>query len=191
MRTKVAVVGGGSTGSSILYHLAKRGVTDCVLVEQGSEHRGGTDRQVDGSRQDPLQRPGRREDGTAQLQVLQEISGRSCRGTGPATSRPACIIGVDKSAESSVRQSLDMFRQMGIASGFVDREQARKLEPCLDTSSFSSVVYEPNMGYAEPSTTASSFASAAQVMGARVLTGTTVLGLSEDSRRLLPGDCRW
>lgn len=35
MRADVVVVGGGSTGSSIAYHLAKSGVRDIVLVERG------------------------------------------------------------------------------------------------------------------------------------------------------------
>lgn len=34
MKTEVAVIGGGSTGASVLYHLAKRGVTDCLLIER-------------------------------------------------------------------------------------------------------------------------------------------------------------
>ena len=100
-------------------------------------------------------------------------------GYGSGYVETGLLIGVDPSAESSVRQSLEMFRQMNILSSFVDKDQVKALEPCLDTSSFSSVVYEPNMGYAEPSTTASSFASAAQSAGAHVLTGTTVLGVSK------------
>lgn len=91
------------------------------------------------------------------------------------------LIGVDSRSEASVGQNLGMFRKMGIDSKIVDKNEARELEPLLDTSGFSSVVYEPNMGYAEPSTTASSFASAARDMGARVLTDTMLLGISRAS----------
>jgi glycine/D-amino acid oxidase-like deaminating enzyme len=49
---------------------------------------------------------------------------------------------------------------------------ASGIEPMLDASAFSLFAYEPNAGYAEPSTTASSFASAAVALGAKVLTGT-------------------
>ncbi|MDA4118381.1 MAG: FAD-dependent oxidoreductase, partial [Thaumarchaeota archaeon] len=49
------------------------------------------------------------------------------------------------------------------------------IEPMLDASAFSAVAYEPNSGYAEPAATASSFASAAESLGARVLTGARVV----------------
>ena len=34
-RAEVVIVGGGIVGCSIAYHLARRGVTDVVLLEQG------------------------------------------------------------------------------------------------------------------------------------------------------------
>jgi glycine/D-amino acid oxidase-like deaminating enzyme len=64
---------------------------------------------------------------------------------------------------------------MGIDSRLVEKEEVKRLEPFLDVSDFDSVVYEPNMGYAEPSTTASSFAAAAESMGANVLADTSLL----------------
>jgi glycine/D-amino acid oxidase-like deaminating enzyme len=179
MRAKVAVVGGGSTGSSILYQLAKRGV-DSVLIEQGSGIAAGQT-----SRSTALVRTHYSVPVVARMALLSyrffRDFGEELPGYRSGYVETGLIIGVDPSAEPSVRQSLEMFRQMGISSSFVDKEQAKVLEPCLDTSSFSSVVHEPNMGYAEPSTTASSFASAAQDKGARVLTGTTLLGISKVS----------
>jgi glycine/D-amino acid oxidase-like deaminating enzyme len=94
-------------------------------------------------------------------------------------SETGLLIGVDGRSESLVAESLKMFRQMGIRSDFVDKREAGRLEPLLDTSGFSSVVYEPNMGYAEPSTTATSFASAAEALGGRVLTETALVGIKK------------
>ena len=31
---QVAIIGGGAVGAAILYHLAKAGLTDCVLLEK-------------------------------------------------------------------------------------------------------------------------------------------------------------
>ncbi len=36
-QARVVIIGGGVFGASILYHLAKEGWTDCVLIEKG-EH---------------------------------------------------------------------------------------------------------------------------------------------------------
>ena len=89
------------------------------------------------------------------------------------------LIGVDARSEGLVGESLRMFKEMGITSDFVDRQGAGRIEPLLDTSGFSSIVYEPNMGYAEPSTTAGSFASAAGALGGRVLTETALVGIKK------------
>ena len=59
---------------------------------------------------------------------------------------------------------------------------AARIEPLIDAKEFSLFAYEPNAGYAEPSTTASSFASAAVELGAKVLTSTraTAVGRTSD-----------
>ena len=39
---QVAVIGGGIVGASVLYHLAKLGWTDCVLIEKNELTSGST-----------------------------------------------------------------------------------------------------------------------------------------------------
>ena len=83
---------------------------------------------------------------------------------------------------------------MGITSDFVDKEEARRIEPLLDTGDFSSVVYEPHMGYAEPSTTAGSFAAAAVTLGGQSSDGDRPAhisaGLATDTHSRRP-PARW
>jgi sarcosine oxidase subunit beta len=176
LRTSVAVVGGGSTGSSILYHLAKRGITDTMLIEKGPSVGSGQT-----SRSTALVRTHYSVPVVAKMALLSyrffKSFGEEIPGYASGYVETGLLIGVDSSSESLVAQNLEMLRQMGIDSRFVDRDEVKRLEPLLDTSSFSAVVHEPNMGYAEPSTTASSFASAAQAMGARVLADTSLLSI--------------
>ncbi|MDG6925459.1 MAG: FAD-binding oxidoreductase [Nitrososphaerota archaeon] len=180
MRTRVAVVGGGSTGSSILYHLAARGISDPLLIEKGLSIASGQT-----SRSTALVRTHYTVPVVAKMallsyRVFRDFS-KELPGYDSGYVETGLLIGVDSGYEQSIRQNLDMLQKMGIASDFVDERRVKNLEPFLDTSGFSSVVYEPNMGYAEPSTTASSYASAAQAMGARVLSGTSVLGIRKTS----------
>ena len=62
-----------------------------------------------------------------------------------------------------------MFKRIGIKSSIVDADEARRIEPELDASLFSTIAYEPQSGYAEPSLTAASFAKAAQASGSQIL----------------------
>jgi len=91
------------------------------------------------------------------------------------------LVGANSKSERGLRENLSMFKQIGIVSNFIDKEEAKKIEPQLDPSSFSAIAYEPQMGYAEPSTTASSFTQAAQMLGAKVLLNTRVLSIEKGS----------
>ncbi|MDA4134609.1 MAG: FAD-binding oxidoreductase, partial [Thaumarchaeota archaeon] len=178
MRTEVVVVGGGSTGSSILYHLAKRGSPRPLLIERGPSIASGQT-----SRSTALIRTHYTVPVVARMALLSyrffRDFGSLLPGLTSGYRETGLLIGVDARSEGLVGESLRMFKEMGITSDFVDRQGAGRIEPLLDTSGFSSIVYEPNMGYAEPSTTAGSFASAAGALGGRVLTETALVGIKK------------
>ena len=173
MQTEVAVIGGGSTGSSILYHLAKGGSPRPLLLELGAGIACGQT-----SRSTALVRTHYSIPVLAKMALLSYRFFRDFEGRLPGFSagyrETGLLIGVDRESEASVRDSLRMFKSMGITSDFVEAKQARAIEPCLETGDFDALVYEPNMGYAEPSTTANSFAGAAGRLGGRVLTNTAL-----------------
>ena len=173
MRTEVAIVGGGSTGSSIAYHLAKRGMTDTILLERGPGIVSGQT-----SRSTALVRTHYSVPIVAKMALLsyrffkdfeKELPGRTAGYV-----ETGLLVGVDRKSEDALRESVKMFERTGIVSKFISKDEAKSLEPLLDTSGFSSVVHEPQMGYAEPTTTAVAFASAAGEMGAKVMTNTGV-----------------
>jgi sarcosine oxidase, subunit beta len=170
------VVGGGSTGSSILYHLARRGSPNPLLIERGPGIAYGQT-----SRSTALVRTHYTVPVVAKMALLSyrffREFGSLLPGFTSGYRETGLLIGIDGRSEGLVTESLKMFKRMGIRSDFVDKQEAGRIEPLLDTSGFSSVVYEPNMGYAEPSTTASSFASAAEALGGRVLTETALVGI--------------
>lgn len=178
MRAEVVVVGGGSTGSSILYHLAREGASSPLLIERGSGIASGQT-----SRSTALVRTHYTVPVVARMALLSYRFFRDFEKLVPGFSagyrETGLLIGVDEGSEGLVRESLRMFHDMGIASDFVDKGEARRIEPQLDPSEFSSLVYEPQMGYAEPSTTANAFASAALGLGARILTETSLVSISK------------
>ncbi len=70
---EIAIIGGGSSGSSILYHLAKRHVTDTVLLEQGGQDCLRSDLEIHRVATFSLQHPHGRQNGLGQLSVFQEF----------------------------------------------------------------------------------------------------------------------
>jgi sarcosine oxidase, subunit beta len=173
VKREVVIVGGGSTGCSILYHLAKSGVKDIVLLERGSQIGSGQT-----SRSTALVRTHYSNPIVARMALdslnffkrfEQELNGRSA-----GFKQTGLIIGGDESTEKGIRSNLVMHHGLGIESRIIDSEEAKRIEPEINPTSFESMVYEPNSGYAEPSLTASAFAAAAQELGAGVMTETKV-----------------
>lgn len=178
MKREILIIGGGSTGSSILYHLAKRGMKDAILLEKGSQIASGQT-----SRSTALVRTHYSHPVVARMALNslsffkrfeQEMNGRSA-----GFKLTGLIIGGDQSTEKGIRENLVMHHNLGIESTVIDSDEAKRIEPELDTTSFTSIVYEPNSGYAEPSLTANAFAAAAQELGASVMTGTEVLDIKK------------
>ncbi len=99
----------------------------------------------------------------------QEMNGRSA-----GFKQTGLIIGGDESTEKGIRDNLIMHHGLGIESRVLDFEEAKRIEPEIDPTSFKPIVYEPNSGYADPSLTSNAFSAAASELGANVMTETRV-----------------
>ncbi len=174
----VLVVGGGSTGCSILYHLAKLGLRNCLLVDMAPQLAAGQT-----SRSTALVRTHYSTEILTRMALSsyrffrrfgEELPGRGCGYV-----ETGLLVGADEASVKPLRENVAMHRRLGIDSRVMTPDELvdSKIEPELDARAFSILAYEPNAGYAEPSTTAASFASAAQALGAKALTGTTVTNI--------------
>jgi len=178
-QTEIAIIGGGSTGSSILYHLAKRGVTDVTLLERGGQIASGQT-----SRSTALLRSHYSIPTVAQMardsykffKKFEEEIPSSCgfRKTG-------LLVCGDTVTEKGLVANSQMLRGLGIVSQAIDKEEAKQIEPFLDVSIFSVIVNEPESGYADPSMTASAFSNRAKDLGSTILTNTRVLSIKKSS----------
>lgn len=169
----VVVIGGGSTGCSILYHLAKVGVKDALLLDMASQLASGQT-----SRSTALVRTHYSSETLTRIALFSyrffkgfglELPGRSAGYV-----ETGLLVGADDASVKPLRENSAMHKSLGIDSSVMTPEELAKsgIEPMLNALAFSLFAYEPHAGYAEPSTTASAFASAAVELGAKVLTGT-------------------
>ena len=177
----VVVVGGGSTGCSILYNLAKEGIRNAVLIDKAGQVGAGQT-----SRSTALVRTHYTVETVAKMALLSyhffKNFGRNLPGRTGGYVETGLIIGAGEDAGGALKTNVQMLNGLGIESNMIDGDEARRLEPRLDTSAFEEMVYEPHAGYAEPTTTAAAFAGAAAELGAEVRTGTRLLKLERSGQ---------
>ena len=178
----VVIVGGGVTGVSIAYHLAKRGVRDVAVVDKGAIASGGTGKSSACVRQHYS---------TAETcrmirysldffeHFAERVDGASCgfRHTG-------YLLGVDEKMRAPMEASVALQRSVGIDTRLVSPADLRELEPRLHIDDLVAGCYEPASGYCNPVETAQGFARAARAAGARIIEDTPVVGLLVDGDRV-------
>lgn len=166
IHVRVVVIGGGVVGCSVLYHLAKRGWSDIALLERTELTAGSTWHAAGGMHTlngDP---------NVAALQKytidlykeLERIDGAAC-----GVHRPGCLY------LASTPQEVDFFRSerakarhLGLDLDFIEMNEAKRLNPLLDTSSFVAAMFDPNDGHVDPSGVTHALAKGARLLGAQV-----------------------
>ncbi|HVS58073.1 MAG TPA: FAD-binding oxidoreductase, partial [Casimicrobiaceae bacterium] len=174
---RVAVIGGGVVGTSVLYHLAKAGWTDAVLVERDELTSGSTWHAAGGMHTlngDP--NVAKLQEYTIKLyREIEEVSGQSCsiHITG----------GVDL---AGTRERMDFLkvacgraRYLGLDMEIISVDEAARLFPLMDKQHFVGALYNPLEGHVDPAGVTQAYAKAARNLGAEVHRFTRVTRLSQ------------
>jgi sarcosine oxidase subunit beta len=178
VKREIVIVGGGSTGSSILYHLAKRGMKDALLLERAGQIASGQTSKSTALVRTHYSNPTVTRMALNSLNFFKRFE-QEMNGCSAGFKQTGLIIGGDKGTEDGIRNNLVMHQKLGIESRVIDSREAKRIEPEIDPSSFETIVYEPNSGYADPSLTASAFSAAAQELGASVITESRVTDIKK------------
>ena len=175
-RHDVCVIGAGTTGSAIAFHLTERGLRP-LLVERGGPAGGPSGASAAMLRQhydDPaiidLARFG--------CAFLAEMEQR----TGLPSGFVGCgyvVVAGDRTA-SHVRDTYRRMRERGVTVELLDRDGLRDLEPRLRTDDLAIGCYEPTVGYCDPLYVAAGLTEAARRGGATVRLGCEVLAIVPD-----------
>jgi dimethylglycine dehydrogenase len=177
---RVVVIGGGVTGCAILYHLAKMGWRDVVLLER-QELTSGSSWHAAGSLF-ALTSPSNAailQKYTIELYPrLEAESGQAC-GYHP-------VGGLHLARTDDQVMALRLLhsrgKRNGIESDFISVEEARRRAPILNTGGLKAVLHEPLKGYCDPASVTQAYAKAARDLGAKVHRFTPVM-----ATELLPG----
>ena len=179
MRTRVdaAVIGGGVTGVSVLYHLARMGLDNCMLIERAELTAGSTWHAagvVHTINSDP---------NIATLQSytlalydeIEALSGVSC-----GMRRPGGIyLASTPERLDYLRLERAKARYMGMDADFISMDEVRRLNPLVNTDEYLGALFEPADGSVDPSGVTNAYARAAIHHGAEVVRNNPVHDLTQ------------
>jgi dimethylglycine dehydrogenase len=173
---RVAVIGGGVVGCSVLYHLAKAGWKDIALIERleltsgSSWHAAGGFHTLNG---DP---------NVAKLQSytvglykeIEELSGQSC---GIHYTGGLMLAGTPERMDF-LRVAHAKGRYLGMHTELVGPAEAKRLLPLLEEKHFIGAMFDPLEGHLDPAGTTHAYAGAARKLGAEIHRQTRVTALN-------------
>jgi len=174
---KVVVIGGGVVGCSILFHLAKFGWKDVVLLERdeltsgSSWHAAG---QIHTISSDP--NISRLQSYTIDLyKEIEELSGHSVglniTGGFYLASTPEWY--------DYLKRERSKARYMGLNQEFISPKEVAERHPLIDPKHYHAALWDDQDGDLDPSGATYAFAKAAKVHGAQYFTHTPVTGTAQ------------
>ncbi len=179
MRThaEAVVIGGGVVGCSILYHLAKAGWTDVVLLERDELTSGSTWHAAanihglhDSTNISRLQHY------TMTLyKELEEETGQSCGVFQPGS----LYLAQTEDREHQLRLQEAKARRYGMNFHEVSRDEAERLHPLVDFDGIRCIMYEPDGGNVDPSGVTNAYAIGARQRGAEIIRFCPVTGTEQ------------
>ncbi len=170
---KVVIIGGGVVGCSILFHLAKFGWKDVVLLERNeltsgsSWHAAG---QIHTISSDP--NISRLQGYTIKLyKEIEETSGHSVgmHATG------GFYLASNQTWYDYLKRERSKARTMGLDQEFISVKEAAERHPLIDPKFYVAALWDPLDGDIDPSGVTYAFAKAAKVHGASYHTHTPVI----------------
>jgi len=176
---QAVVIGGGVVGCSVLFHLARAGWTDVVLIERSeltsgsSWHAAGGFHTLNG---DP---------NVSKLQAytvghyeeLERISGQSC-----SLHLTGGVMMADTPERMDfLRLAHAKGRYLGMQTELITPSEAKALFPLMDETNFVGAMWDPVEGHLDPSGTTHAYAKAARVLGAEIELRNRVTELTQDA----------
>jgi dimethylglycine dehydrogenase len=176
---RAVVIGGGVVGASVLYHLARIGWADVLLIEKSELTSGSTWHAAGGMHTfNGEANISRLQKYTIDLyREIERVSGQSC-GLHP---NGGLMLAANQGELDSLKLICSRARYLGMETGMITLEQALEYNPLIDPSFFIVALWRADGGHCDPSGTTNAYAKAARHLGASVERFTRVESLS--SRR--------
>ncbi len=166
--TRVAVIGGGVVGCSVLYHLTKLGWSDVMVIERSELTSGSTWHAAGGFHT---------LNGDTNMAALQGYTIRLYKELEAITGMSCGLHHVGGITLADNRERFDMLvaerakhRYMGLETEIVSPEDIARIAPITNLDGIVGGLYDPLDGHLDPSGTTHAYARAAKMGGASIET---------------------
>src|SRR6056297_2252810 len=177
-KAKVVVIGGGVVGASCLYHLAKKGWSDCVLLEKNELTAGSTWHAAGNVPTFST---------SWAIMNMQRYSTELYARLGDEVDYPmnyhqtgSLRLGHSKERVQEFERACSMGRYQGIDLEMRTPEQAKERYPFLETHDLEGVLWDPTDGDIDPAQVTQALAKGARDMGAKIARFCPATGVTQD-----------
>ena len=175
---RLVIIGGGAVGASALYHLAKAGWTDCLLLEKNELTAGST-----------WHAAGNVPTFSSSWSIMnmQRYSASLYRGLGAEVDYPmnyhvtgSVRLGHTKERSDECPRAVGMGRFQGMDLTLLGPDEIRSRYPFLETHDLTGALYDPYDGDIDPAQLTQALAKGARQMGAHIERFCPVTGVRRD-----------
>ena len=175
--TRVAIIGGGVVGCSVLYHLTKLGWSDVMLLERSELTSGSTWHAAGGFHT---------LNGDTNMAALQGYTIKLYRELEAITGMSCGLHHVGGVTLADNKDRFDMLvaerakhRYMGLETEIIGPDEIAKIAPVTNIDGIIGGLYDPLDGHLDPSGTTHAYAKAARMGGAHIETHCKVLSTTQ------------
>ena len=175
--TRVAIIGGGVVGCSVLYHLTKLGWSDVMLLERSELTSGSTWHAAGGFHT---------LNGDTNMAALQGYTIKLYRELEAITGMSCDLHHVGGVTLADNQDRFDMLvaerakhRYMGLETEIIGPDEIAKIAPVTNIDGIIGGLYDPLDGHLDPSGTTHAYAKAARMGGAHIETHCKVLSTTQ------------
>ena len=182
-KAKVVIIGGGAVGASSLYHLAKAGWTDCVLLEKNELTAGSTWHAAGNVPTFST---------SWSIMNMQRYSTELYAKLGEEVDYPmnyhqtgSLRLAHTEERLQEFKRAASMGKYQGMDIEILTPKEAKDLYPFLETHDLVGALYDPNDGDIDPAQLTQALAKGARDLGAKILRLLQQLALPK--RKIKPG----
>lgn len=180
----VVIIGGGISGCSIAYNLAKKGVKNIVVLEKRFLASGATGRCGAGIRQ----QWGTEMNCRLSMESIKffETANEELDYDGDIEFKQGGYLLVSSTEKEDIqfKKNTELQKSLGIPVDYLTPKEAAEIVPYLNTDIIKSATFCPKDGHLNPFLTTDAYAKAARKLGVKIYTFTEVLGIKTENGRV-------